>query len=346
VKSRIREKDKYIFQLIVDEYILSGKPVGSAVIAQKSRIPVSPATVRNIMAKLEREGYLEKPHHSAGRIPTDKGLRLYVNQLYDQVLTPEEFLELPPGSFAVEQGDFNKLLQNVSQLLSAYSDNIGFVISPSLARVLFKHVRFIRISEKKFMLILVTTFNLILTEIIESTVDMTQFELDRASRFIEENFAGKNLIYVHNYLQKEFPRFRVRFEDVLQKLSLLLRVYTLQEDESKKIYLEGTAKLISKVNLFDLKRLQALFQKFEERAKLAQLLSDLINLDRVRVLIGTELDVPDIADCSLILSHYGSEEQVLGSLGIIGPKRIPYRKVIPLVEYVARRLSQTFRITH
>jgi len=95
-----------------------------------------------------------------------------------------------------------------------------------------------------------------------------------------------------------------------------------------------------------LERLQSLFQKFEERAKLAQLLSDLINLDRVRVLIGTEIDVPDIADCSLILSHYGSEEQILGSLGIIGPKRIPYRQVIPLVEYVARRLSQAFRLSH
>lgn len=346
MKSKIREKDKYIFQLIVDEYILTGKPVGSAVIARKSKIPVSPATVRNIMVKLEKGGYLSKPHSSAGRVPTDKGLRLYVNQLYDQVLTPQEILDLPPETFALDQGDFNKLLQNVSQLLSSYSDNIGFVISPSLSRVLFKHIRFIRISEKKFVLILVTTFNLILTEIIESSVDMAQYELDRASRFIEEKFAGKSIIYVHNYLQKEFPRFQTRFEDVLQKLSMLLRVYTLQEEETKKIYLDGTAKLISKVNLFDLKRLQSLFQKFEERAKLAQLLSDLINLDRVRVLIGTEIDVPDIADCSLILSHYGSEEQVLGSLGIIGPKRIPYRKVIPLVEYVARRLSQTFRLSH
>jgi len=346
VKTRLREKDKYIFQLIVEEYILTGRPVGSATIARKSKTPVSSATIRNIMAKLEKSGYLRKPHSSAGRIPTDRGLRLYVNQLYDQVLPSQEFFDLPPETFVIDQGDFNKLLQNVSQLLSSYSDNIGFVISPSLSRVLFKHVRFIRISEKKFMLILVTTFNLILTEIIESSVDMTQYELDRAARYIEEKFAGKNLIYVHNYLQKEFPRFQTRFEDVLQKLSMLLRVYTLHEEESKKIYLEGTSKLISKVNLFDLERLQSLFQKFEERAKLAQLLSDLINLDRVRVLIGTEIDVPDIADCSLILSHYGSEEQILGSLGIIGPKRIPYRQVIPLVEYVARRLSQAFRLSH
>ena len=149
------------------------------------------------------------------------------------------------------------------------------------------------------------------------------------------------MLFIRDYLAKEIPEYRIRVEDTMHKLTELLKTYFSQEKTENQIFLKGTSKLLEKHDLFDMKHLNSLFRSFEEKAKLAKLLSDFISLDRVKVLIGSELDLPDISECSLILSHYGYDRQVLGSLGIIGPKRIPYKKIIPLVECVAQQLSHT-----
>ncbi len=338
---QLREKDRSILKLIVENYLKIGKAISSGLIAQKSHLPVSSATVRNIMVKLEEHAYLFKPHTSAGRIPTDKGLRFYVNKLLHEAIPPEKQIDLPAEDFSLKKGDFNSLLIQASKTLAEHSDNLGFVISPRISNVHFHQLRFIKISEEKIMIILMTSYNLVLTEIVETRSLFTQSELDKASQYINQNFMGKNLIIIRDYLLQELPKYKIRYENILDKLTSLLKAYISQEEQESRIFLQGTSKLLSKPDLFNMKRLQALFQNFEEKAKLAKLLSDFISLARVKVLIGPELSIPDIFDCSLVLSHYGYHSQVLGSLGIIGPKRIPYEEIIPLVDSVAKRLSQT-----
>ena len=338
--TKLREKDKVILNLITESYLKEGKPISSGFIAQRSPLPVSPATVRNIMTKLEEQGYLFQPHTSAGRIPTDKGLRLYVNNLLEETLLPEKKVELPED-FSLELSDLNSLLNQVSKVLAEQSDNLGFVLSPRISKINFRHIRFIKISEYKVMIILITTSNFVLNEIFQLNTYFTQLELDRASQYINQNFSGQNMFIIRDYLLKELPKFKIRYEDIIDKLINLLKAYIAQEEEESQIFLQGTSKLLEKHDLFDMGKLKALFQKFEEKAKLAKLLSDFISLDRVKVLIGSELNIPDIKDCSLILSHYGYRSQILGSLGIIGPKRILYKQIIPLVDSVANRLSQT-----
>lgn len=338
--TRLREKDKVILNLITESYLKEGKPISSGFIAQRSPLPVSPATVRNIMTKLEEQGYLFQPHTSAGRIPTDKGLRLYVNNLLEETLIPEKKVELPED-FSLELSDLNSLLNQVSKVLAEQSDNLGFVLSPRISKINFRHIRFIKISEYKVMIILITTSNFVLNEIFQINTYFTQLELDRASQYINQNYSGQNMFIIRDYLLKELPKFKIRYEDIIDKLINLLKAYIAQEEEESQIFLQGTSKLLEKHDLFDMGKLKALFQKFEEKAKLAKLLSDFISLDRVKVLIGSELNIPDIKDCSLILSHYGYRSQILGSLGIIGPKRILYKQIIPLVDSVANRLSQT-----
>lgn len=337
----LREKDRNILNLIVENYLKVGKPLSSGFIAQRSRFPVSSATIRNIMAKLEENGFLFQPHTSAGRIPTDKGLKFYVNKLLDEAVLPEGQIDLPSENFSLKKGDFNSLLNQVSKILAEYSDNLGFVISPRISDVNFRHLRFIKVSEEKIMMILITSYNLVLTEIVETRTLFTQVEIDKASQYINQNFRGKSLIFVRDYLLQELPKYKIRYENILNKLTSLLKTYISQEEQESRIFLQGTSRLLSKPDLFDMKRLQPLFQNFEEKAKLAKLLSDFISLARVKVLIGPELNVLNISDCSLVLSHYGYHSQVLGSLGIIGPKRIPYESIIPLVDCVAKRLSQT-----
>lgn len=341
----LREKDKAIFKIIVENYLKIGKPISSGLVAQKSRLSVSAATIRNTMARLEKFGFLTKPHTSAGRTPTDKGLRFYVNSLFEDAILPKEQVELLSEDFSLKKGDFNSLLIRVSKILSEYSDNLGFVLSPRISKMNFYHLRFIKISEEKVMTILITTSNLVLTEIVETNDYFTQTELNRASQYLNQNFSGKNLLYIRNYLMKELPKYKIKYEHILNKIITLVKTYIYQEEKEGKIFLQGTSKFLEKPEFLDVERLKSLFQNFEEKAKLARLLSDFISLDRVKVLIGSELNLPDVPDCSLILSHYGYDNQILGSLGIIGPKRIPYKRIIPLVDYVAKKLSQTISQT-
>jgi len=347
VKSTIfREKDRHILDIIVEYYLKHGKPVSSGFIAQQSTLKVSPATVRNIMAKLERMRFLSQPHTSAGRIPTDEGLRIYVNNMLGQATLLKKPVQLLTYELEAGEADFNSYLAQVTKTLSEYSDNLGFVISPSITKVNLKHLRFIKISDEKIMIILVTTSKLVLTEVMKNVDYYSQAQLDSASRYINENFRGKNLWYAHEYLLKEVPKYRLTFENIIKKLMSLLQSYVSQEEREGRIFLEGTSKLLNKSEWIDQKTLHSLFRSFDEKTRLSKLISEIISLDRVKVLIGSELNIPDLSDCSLILSHYGYDSQVLGSLGILGPKRIPYKRIIPIVDSVAKRLSETISSNH
>lgn len=340
----LREKDKLVLSQVVESYLREGKPVSSDLISRKRILQDSPATIRNIMAKLEDLGYIYKPHTSAGRLPTDLGLRYYVNSLLDRVRATQEVQVFAEDLFH-SKGDLPSLLNRVSHILAEQSDNLGFVISPRLSKINFNHLRLIKVAEDKVMIILLTTFNLVLNEIVKTTQYFTQLELDEASQFINKGFRGRNLLFLRDYLLRELPHYRQRHEAVINKLIDLLRNYFLQEDQNDQIFFQGTSKLLDQAEQFSLKKLKVLFQDFEEKAKLARLISDFISLERVKVFIGSEAHLPDISDCTLILSHYGSPNQVLGSLGIIGPKRIAYKKIIPLVDHIAQGLSQTISKT-
>ena len=333
----LRDKDQHILFLIVENYLKVGKPVSSAVIVHKAGFPISSATVRNIMVKLEQHEYLYQPHTSAGRIPSDKGLRFYVNNLFKQALSSQ--VDFLAEELDAEKGDV--VFAQASKILSQYSDNIGFVISPRISKMNFRHIRFIKVGENRILLIFVTLVNMVFHEIVETKDYFTQQELDQASRYLNKSYRGRSLLFIQDNLAKEIPKYRIRFEHIFQKLDTLLKAYFSKEENENQIYIEGTSKLLEKPELSDMDHLKSLFKSFEEKTKLAKLLSEFISLERVKVMIGSEINLADVPDCSLILSHYGSDRQIFGSLGIIGPKRIPYKKIIPLVDMVAKRLGQT-----
>ncbi len=343
-KSALRDKDERVLTLIVEHYVRDGRPVSSSAIAGDRRFYGSSATVRNIMAKLESQGLLSQPHTSAGRVPTDQGLRHDVNRLLSEGAPARADLPLLQEAFPQRTADLDSILVQASHFLADYSDNLGFVISPQISRVPFEHVRFIRISHQRVMAILVTPFQMVLTETLESDLPLSQAELERASQHLNQNFRGKSLLAVRDALVQELPKLRLRAEDILNKLTALVRVVINREEDENRIHIQGTSRLLGKAELFDMAKLRALFQGFEERASLVKLLGDFISLDRVKVLIGAEVNFPNVDDCSLVLSHYGTGRQVLGSLGIIGPKRIPYERIIPLVDRVAKGLSQVITV--
>jgi len=342
----LRERDLKILNFIVGSYLRDGRPVSSKSIAGSGCVGSSPATIRNVMVKLEAIGYLSQPHASAGRIPTDQGLRQYVNNILPRKASREDkestpiFLE----TMSSRRWDFGLLLSQASRVLADSSDNLGFVISPHISRVQFQTVRLVKISDENILIIVVTPFNMVLTESIRTELVISQQDLDRAGHFINDNFRGKTLESVRQTLLEELPRYRMKFEDMINKLIDIVRASVIYDEGENRIFFQGTASLLEKADRFDWDKLRHLFRGIEEKASLVRLLSELISLDRVKVLIGSEVDIPDIQDCSLVLSHYGYGNQILGSLGIIGPKRIPYDRIIPLVDRVARRLSHAIAV--
>jgi len=338
VRSALRDKDKKVLGLIVESYVRHGRPVSSGAICQTRRVPASPATLRNIMAKLEDMGYLSQPHTSAGRVPTDRGLRFYVGRLLAEDPLPEERVPVIQEEFPNRTADLDSLLLQACRLLADSSDALGFVITPRIFRLPFEHLRFIKISDRRVLAILVTPFHMVLTETLEAGPPLGQADLDRACSFINQNFRGRTIQGAVEVLARELPRFRVKPDDALPKLLELLRA-SIDREGQDRIFLEGTSRLLGKGGLSDIDKLRALFRSFEEKSALARALSDLISLERVKVLIGDEAHFPDVADCSLVLSHYGYSNQVLGTLGVIGPKRLPYDKIIPLVDRMAKRVS-------
>jgi heat-inducible transcriptional repressor len=338
-KSALREKDKKVLTIAVESFVRHGRPVSSGSICQTKRVAASPATLRNIMAKLEEMGFLSQPHTSAGRVPTDRGLRYYVSRLLEEKGQPEERVPLIQEEFSSRTADFDSLLIQACRILADSSDNLGFVISPHVFRLPFEHLRFVKISDRRVLVILVTPFHMVLTETLESPILLTQTDLDRASQYINMNYRGRTILSVRDALLRELPQHRVKYEDALTKLLGLLKASIDKGEGENRIFLQGTSRLLGKADLFDMDKLRSLFQNFEEKAALVKLLSDFISLDRVKVMIGSEVNFPNVQDCSLVLSHYGYSNQVLGSLGIIGPKRIPYERIIPLVDRMAKRLS-------
>lgn len=339
-KTKIKDRDKSVLGLIVEDYIENGRPVSSGQIARKKSFKGSPATIRNIMSRLEKDGYLHQPHASSGRIPTDMGLKLYVNNLIAEIPSSQDEAAFLRNKAAESKGSLDSLLLDVSKVLAEHSDNLGFVISPHISRVVFRHLRFIKLAENKVMAVLITPSHMVLTETLETQHPFTQPELDRASLHINRHYSGRSLFFVRDALLQELPRYKAKYESVIDKLIALIRACTLSRDDEQRIHIQGASRLLNKTKVFDMEKLQSMFQSFEEKACLARLLSAFISLDRVKVLIGSEVNFPNVPDCSLVLSHYGYDDQVLGSLGIIGPKRIPYERIIPLVDSMAKGLSR------
>ncbi|MCX6565385.1 MAG: heat-inducible transcriptional repressor HrcA [Candidatus Aminicenantes bacterium] len=337
----LRDKDRAVLSASVELYLKTGSPVSSGAIHQKRILTDSPATIRNIFVRLEEQGLLSQPHASSGRIPTDRGLRFYVNSLLDGVPLTFDRINLFAQDLSINKGDLPGLLHQASRVLADQSDSLGFVIQPRISRIHFHHIRFIQIAPGKVMIILMTPFQLVLTEIVPTETTFDQIELDRASQYINASFAGRTLSQTRDCILEELGKSTSKFERALSRLINLLKASIRQDDLDDPIIVQGASKLIGKFERGDMSRLKTLFQNIEEKASLAKLLSEFIALDRVKVLIGSESNLPAISDCALVLSHYGDRTQVLGSLGIIGPKRIPYRKIIPLVDNVAQKISQT-----
>lgn len=336
------ERNREILHWVVATFILTGKPVGSRKIARHSREQLSAATVRNIMADLEEMGYLHQPHASAGRVPTDKAYRFYVDYLLKRRGLSQRDRSLIERDLRVDDTDDTpeQLMARASQVLSRVSKNVGIVVSPSISRVSLEHIHFIKLADNRILVILVARSGIVQNRIIHYSEKTTQTELDQAARYIVENFKDRTLHEIRSLILGMIQKEQALYDTFMQQvITLSARAFSDSESQlDSEVYLDGASNLIKTPEFSDINRMKLLFETIEQKSRLAALISRCIEGDtqEVRIAIGAENALPGIEDCSLIASRYVVDEKTHGSLGILGPTRMEYARAISLVDYVAR----------
>ena len=342
----LNDRSREILQWVISTFVTTGKPVGSRVIARCSRERLSAATVRNIMADLEEMGFLKQPHPSAGRVPTDKGYRLYVDYLLEKKdILPRE-RDLIDRTLQSEDTPAH-LMHRTSQLLSQVSKNLGIVVSPPISRVALEHIQFVRLAEDRILVILVSPLSIVQNRVIHPVEDYSQTELDQAARYIVEHFKNKSLVEIKLMISRMVQEERAVYDRLMRRV-IALGAQTFSgtgDDSDAEIYLEGTANLIKMPEFSDIGRVTAFFEAIEQKNRLVSLIIDCIRGDseEVKITIGAENSLAGIEDCALITSRYMVDDRTHGSLGILGPTRMEYARAISLVEYVARLFGQVLR---
>ncbi len=342
----LTERAREILQWAISTFVATGKPVGSRKLARRSREHLSAATVRNIMADLEEMGYLRQPHASAGRIPTDKAYRLYVDSMLERkALSAQDRAvvdrDLTPDNSA------EHLMVRTSQVLSRVSSNLGIVISPPISRVALQHIQFVRLTENRVLVILISRSGIVQNRVIHSDDDYSQTELDQAAHYLMDHFKDKTLLEIKGLILKMIREERALYDKFLQRVIVLsTQTFSAAPDDSiSEIYLGGAANLIKNPEFTDINKLRTLLETIEQKNRLVFLLSQCIKEDteEVRITIGAENALPGIEDCTLITSRYVVDDKTQGSLGILGPTRMEYGRAISLVDYVARLFGQVLR---
>jgi heat-inducible transcriptional repressor len=338
-ESLLNERTREILRWAISAFVATGRPVGSRKIARKSREHLSAATVRNIMADLEEMGYLRQPHASAGRIPTDKAYRFYVDYMLERhEISPQDRSEVDRTLLPDDSAEH--LMARTSQVLSRVSHNLGIVVSPPISRVALQHIQFIKLTENRILVILVSRSGIVQNRVIHVEDDYTQVDLDQAARYIVEHFKDKTLIEIRLLILQMIQKEKNLYDRFMRRV-LMLSTQTFSDaagELESEIYLDGASNLIKAPEFSDINKMRVLFETIEHKGRLASLISQCIKGDNqeVRITIGAENALPGIEDCTLITSCYVVDKKTQGSLGILGPTRMEYGRAISLVDYVAR----------
>ncbi len=339
------DRSREMLALLIETHIASGEPVGSRTISKLTREGLSPATVRNIISDLEESGFLEQPHTSAGRVPSDKGYRFYVDHIIEQTqLSKSDESEIHDEILGAQWLSADRLMSRASHLLSKLSQSVGIVISPSIASDVIKHIDFVRLSDGRILVITVSRAGIVQDRLVRIDEDLTQDELHRTANYVNSNFAGMSLIAIRAELIKRLSEEKDLYHRYLQNAVMLWECGLSETDQSSPdVFVEGASNIIVKPDFSDAERMSELLRVFEEKSRLIKILNEYVGLSNqqsVAVRIGAENNLPSLRGCTLITTYYGYGDQVIGSLGVVGPVRMEYARMICLVGYVARLLEQ------
>lgn len=332
----LNERAQILLKTLVERYIHEGQPVGSRALSKFSRLDLSPATIRNVMSDLEEIGLVTSPHTSAGRIPTSKGYRFFVDSL--MIVKSLDAIEISHLESQLHPDNPSRLLNVASQLLSELTQFAGVVITPKRKGPVFRYIEFMALSEKRILLIIVTPEGDVQNRIIFTDKTYSQTDLIEAGNFINQHYAGCTLDEIRGRLDNELRQLR---SEMTSLMSAAIEVGGNAVNESSEaVVLTGERNLLQVDDLAEnLSSLKNLFELFERKTKLLQLLELSRQAHGVKIFIGGESEVMSLEEFSVITAPYEIEGEVVGTVGVIGPRRMAYERVIPIVDITAKLIS-------
>lgn len=337
-------RSREILKEVIRSFIDSGEPVGSRTIAKIYPEGLSAASIRNIMADLEEMGYLTQPHTSAGRVPTDRGYRYYVDSLLTGVELPrsdrERVAEVMRRRMALPE-----VLHEISRVISRLTHQVGFVVSPDHTRAILKHIEFISLAPRRILAILVDRSGAIHNRVADTSEELSQDELDKVGRFLVAEYQGKTLPEIREALLEKMKEEKARFDTLLSRaVSLGTQFLRAQEEADKQVYVQGTSNMLQQPDIVDMEEMRRIFETFEHKGKLVKILDEVVGSEGLRVVIGSEHSDPTLAHLALVASPYRVSEQSTGVLGVLGPTRMEYSRAIALVDYISKLLSRILTV--
>ncbi|MES2979781.1 MAG: heat-inducible transcriptional repressor HrcA [Pseudomonadota bacterium] len=327
------DRAKLLLKALVERYIADGQPVGSRTLSKASGLELSPATIRNVMSDLEELGLIVSPHTSAGRIPTARGYRLFVDTMLTMQRDP-----MPVSSLAskLAPDQPQKVISNAAHMLSNLSQFVGVVMAPRRTSV-FRHIEFLRLSERRFLVIIVSPDGDVQNRVIFTDTDYTQSQLIEASNFLNSHYAGTAIEEVRERLKNEVEQLRGEIASLMQAAVDVSSEAIESRDE---VVIAGERNLLA-VDEFsnNMGSLRKLFDLFEQRTQLMRLLDVSSRAEGIRIYIGGESQVIPYQELSVVTAPYEVDGKVVGTLGVIGPMRMPYEKMIQIVDITSKLVS-------
>ena len=324
------DRAKLLLKALVERYISDGQPVGSRTLSKASGLELSPATIRNVMADLEELGLIASPHTSAGRVPTARGYRLFV----DTMLTVQrDALQAP----ALTPDQPQRVIANAAQLLSNLSHFVGVVMTPRRASV-FRHIEFMRLSDRRLLVIIVSPEGDVQNRILFTETDYTQSQLVEASNYLNTHFAGMAIEQVRSRVQQDLVKLQGEIAALMQA-AVQVSSEALTQDQNE-VVISGERNLLSVSDFSsDMGHLRRAFELFEQKTQLMRLLDISSQAEGVRIFIGGESQMVPMQELSVVSAPYEVDGQVVGTLGVIGPTRMPYDRMIQIVDITSRLVS-------
>ncbi|MGD2082903.1 MAG: heat-inducible transcriptional repressor HrcA [Chromatiales bacterium] len=341
-RETLDDRARFFLKVLVERYIQDGQPVGSRTLARDAGSDLSPATVRNVMADLEELGLVTSPHTSAGRIPTEEGYRFFVDSLITvRPLGDPEIQSLKEQlTKARESG---RLAESVSQVLSGVTHMAGVVMLPRRERVAFRQIEFLRLSGTRILAILVTSGGEVLNRIIQTEREFSASELEQSANYLNQTYGGRTLQDMRARLLKEMREVRRRMDGLMAFAVEMGSEVLRDEDALDDCFISGQTNLMDFNDFSDLRRLRELFDAFTRKHDILYLLDACVRAEGMQIFIGRESGYEHLDRCSLITAPYAVEDEVVGVLGVIGPTRMAYDRIIPIVDVTARLVGAALK---
>ena len=341
-EGKVSDRALHFLKALVERYIREGQPVGSRTLAKDTGLDLSPATVRNVMADLEDMGLIVSPHTSAGRVPTVAGYRLFVDTLLTVRPPSDDDIASLRDRFDSRM-DPKALIETASTLLSGITHLAGVVMMPRHERNVFRQIELLPLSDSRVLAILVTSEGEVHNRIINTERRFTPAQLEQASNYLNRMFTGQDIKEVRKRLLEDLKHTHAHMDQIMMRALALAQGVVESAESRDDCYIAGQTNLMEFGELASMDRLKQLFDAFTQKHEILHILDRCIVADGVQIFIGEESGYSLLDDCSLVTTSYRVDDQVVGVLGVIGPTRMDYQRVIPIVDVTARLLAAALR---